>query len=65
MRIQRLQIKKIQNKKNLIDLAIADSSGTILYYSVKGSIQNNDLRDPASANIMVRELLSGFSRIEG
>lgn len=65
MRIQRLQIKKIQNKKNLIDLAIADSSGTILYYSVKGSIQGNDLRDPASANIMVRELLSGFSRIEG
>ncbi len=52
-------------RKALIDLAIADSSGTILYYSVKGSIQGSDLRDPASANIMVQELLSGFSRIKG
>jgi hypothetical protein len=50
--------------KALIDLAIADSSGTILYFSVKGSIQGSDLRDPASANIMVQELFSGFSRIE-
>ena len=52
-------------RKALIDLAIADASGTILYYSVKGSIQGSDLRDPASANIMVQELLSGFSRIKG
>ena len=52
-------------RKALIDLAIADASGTILYYSVKGSIRGSDLRDPASADIMVRELLAGFSRIKG
>ena len=51
-------------RKALIDLAIADAAGTILYYSVKGSIQGSDLRDPASADRMVRELLAGFSRIK-
>ena len=51
-------------RKALIDIAIADASGTIVYYSVKGSIQGYDLRDPASANIMVQELLSGMSRIK-
>lgn len=52
-------------RKALIDIAIADASGTILYYSVKGSIRGRDLRDPASANLMVQELLSGFSGIKG
>jgi hypothetical protein len=52
-------------RKAFIDLAIADSSGTILYYSVKGSMRGNDLRDPASATSMVQELLSSFSRTEG
>jgi hypothetical protein len=52
-------------RKAFIDLAIADSSGTILYYSVKGSMRGNDLRDPASATSMVQELLSNFSRTEG
>lgn len=52
-------------RKALIDLAIADASGTILYYAVKGSIQGSDLRDPASADVMVQELLVGFSRIKG
>jgi hypothetical protein len=52
-------------RKALIDIAVADASGAILYYSVKGSIQGRDLRDPASAAIMVQELLSGFSRIKG
>ncbi len=51
-------------RKALIDIAIADASGTILYYSVKGSIQGRDLRDPASANIMVQKLLTGFTRIQ-
>ena len=51
-------------RKALIDIAIADASGTILYYSVKGSVQGSDLRDPASADIMVQELLAGFSRIK-
>ena len=52
-------------RKAFIDLAIADSSGTILYYSVKGSLRGKDIRDPESANSMVRELLSNFSRTEG
>ena len=52
-------------RKALIDIAVADSSGTIVYYSVKGTIDGRDLRDPASADIMVQELLSGFSRIQG
>ena len=52
-------------RKALIDIAIADASGAILYYAVKGTIDGRDLRDPASANMMVQELLSGFSRIKG
>jgi len=52
-------------RKSMIDLAIADSSGTILYYSVKGTISGKDLRDPGSAELMVRDLLSGFSKAEG
>jgi hypothetical protein len=49
----------------MIDLAIADSSGTILYYSVNGTIKGNDLRDPESAQLMVRDLLAGLSKAEG
>ena len=51
--------------KALIDLAVADSSGTILYYSVKGTRKGEDLRNPVSAAAMTRELLSGFSRMNG
>jgi uncharacterized protein (DUF927 family) len=52
-------------RKSMIDLAIADSSGTILYYSVSGTIKGNDLRDPESAQLMVRDLLAGFSKDQG
>ena len=52
-------------RKSMIDLAIADSSGTILYYSVNGTIKGNDLRDPESAQLMVRDLLAGFSKAAG
>lgn len=52
-------------RKSMIDLAIADGSGTILYYSVKGTITGRDLRDPESARLMVQDLLSGFSKAEG
>jgi hypothetical protein len=54
----------LSGRKALIDLAVADSSGTIVYFSVKGTIRGSDLRDFASANIIVKELLSGFSRKE-
>jgi hypothetical protein len=49
-------------RKALIKLAITDTSGAILYYAVRGSIQGNDLRDPASADHIMHELFSGFSR---
>ena len=52
-------------RKSMIDLAIADSSGTILYYSVKGTTNGHDLRDPGSASAMAKDLLAGFSEAEG
>jgi hypothetical protein len=52
-------------RKSMIDLAIADGSGTILYYSVRGTITGRDLTDPESARSMVQNLLSGFSKAEG
>jgi hypothetical protein len=52
-------------RKALIDLAIADSSGTILYYTVKGTTEGKDLRDPAGTAALIRDLLSSFSRMEG
>jgi hypothetical protein len=52
-------------RKALIDLAIADSSGAILYYTVKGTTEGKDLRDPASTAALIRDLLSSFSGAEG
>ena len=52
-------------RKSMIDLAIADSSGTILYYSVKGTTNGHDLRDPVSASAMAKDLLAEFSKAEG
>ena len=52
-------------RKSMIDLAIADRSGTILYYSVKGTTNGHDLRDPGSASAMAKDLLAGFSKAEG
>jgi hypothetical protein len=43
-----------------ISIALADSSGTILWYCVKGSRGDHDLRDPTSAAKLVDALLSGF-----
>ena len=54
-----------EGRKALIDLAIADSSGTILYYSVKGTTQGKDLRDPVSTATLVQDLLSSLPRMEG
>ena len=52
-------------RKALIELAIADFSGTILYYTVKGTTEGKDLRDPADTAALIRHLLSSFSRMEG
>lgn len=54
-----------EGRKALIDFAMADSSGTILFYSVKGTTQGKDLRDADSAAALVQDLLSHFSRMEG
>ena len=51
--------------KALIDLAVADSSGNILYYSVKGTTKGEDLRDPISTAALIHDLLSSFPRMEG
>lgn len=52
-------------RKALIDLAIADSTGFILYYTVKGTTNGKDLRDPDSTMEFIRDLLASFSRMEG
>ena len=52
-------------RKALIDLAIADSTGAILYYTVKGTIYGKDLRNPDSTMELIRDLLASFSRMEG
>lgn len=46
--------------KTYISLALADSSGTILWYCVKGSRKDHDLRDPDTAQKLVDALLSDF-----
>jgi hypothetical protein len=51
--------------KALIDLAVADSSGNILYYSVKGTTKGEDLRDLVSTAALIRDLLSSFPGMEG
>jgi hypothetical protein len=52
-------------RKALIDLAIADASGTIVYYTVKGTTNGKDLRDPDSTKKFIHDLLSSFPRVEG
>jgi len=47
--------------KTYMSLALADSSGTILWYSVKGSRGEHDLRDPGRAENLVDALFSDFS----
>lgn len=47
--------------KTLITLSITDTSGAVLYYAVRGSIQGQDLRAPSGADSMAHELFSGFS----
>jgi hypothetical protein len=46
--------------KTYMSLALADASGAILWYGVKGSRGDHDLRDSASAAKLVEGLLSDF-----
>jgi hypothetical protein len=47
-------------RKTYMSLALADASGAILWYGVKGSRGDHDLRDSASAAKLVEGLLSDF-----
>jgi hypothetical protein len=51
--------------KGSISLSVADSSGTILWYSVKGSTGEYDLRDPKRVVELVEDILSSFPGASG
>jgi hypothetical protein len=48
-----------------ISLCVADSSGTILWYCMKGSLGEYDLRDPESTRELVEDILSSFPEMRG
>ena len=50
-------------KKAWISLAVSDSSGTILWYCERHSVDEYDLRDERSAAKFVEDLLSSFPEV--
>ena len=50
------------NPKTYVSIALADSSGTILWYGVKGSKGGHELKDPFSTAMLVEEMLSSFPK---
>jgi hypothetical protein len=50
------------NPKTYVSIALADSSGTILWYGVKGSKGEHELKDPFSTAMLVEEILSSFPK---
>jgi hypothetical protein len=50
------------NPKTYVSIALADSSGTILWYGVKGSKGGHELKDPSSTAMLVEEILSSFPK---
>jgi hypothetical protein len=50
------------NPKTYISIALVDSSGTILWYGVKGSKGGHELKDPFSTAMLVEEILSSFPK---
>jgi hypothetical protein len=51
-----------QNPKTYVSIAVADSSGAILWYGLKGSKGGYELKDPSSAATLVEEILSSFPK---
>ena len=51
--------------KTSVSLCVSDSSGTIVWYCVKGSLGEYDLRDPESATKLVKDMLSCFPEVSG
>ncbi len=52
-------------RKALVSIAVADSSGTIVWYCVKGSLGGYDLRDPESVTALVEDIFSSFPEASG
>jgi hypothetical protein len=48
--------------KTYVSIAVADASGAILWYSVKGSKGGYELKDPLSTAMLVEEILSSFPK---
>ncbi len=48
--------------KTYVSIAVADASGTILWYCVKGSKGGHELRDPLSTAMLVEDILSSFPK---
>ena len=51
-----------QDPKTYVSVAVTDSSGTILWYCVKGSRGGNELKNPQSTALLVKEILSSFPK---
>jgi hypothetical protein len=51
-----------QTPKTYVSIAVADPSGAILWYCVKGSKGGYELKDPHSASRLVEEILSSFPK---
>ncbi|MGD2125535.1 MAG: hypothetical protein PVG99_05605 [Desulfobacteraceae bacterium] len=51
-----------QRPKTYVSVAVVDSSGTILWYCVKGSRGEHELRDPISTAMLVEDILSSFPK---
>lgn len=49
---------RADGQRAFVSVAIADSSGAIVWYSGKGSRGGHDLRDPVSTAALVRDILS-------
>ena len=50
------------NPKTYVSIAVADSSGAILWYGLKGSKGGYELKDPLSTAMLVEEILSSFPK---
>jgi len=45
-----------------MSVAVADTSGTILWYCVKGSTDKHRLKDPSGSALLVEDILSSFPK---
>jgi hypothetical protein len=51
-----------QAPKTTISVAVADTTGTILWYGVKGSTGKHWLKDPSGSALLVEDILSSFPK---